>query len=66
MTEQLVTAGELEKRGILKKGTAYRMAKAGQLSCYTVGVSGRGVRFRIDEVFEALRRPGRAEVGDPR
>jgi excisionase family DNA binding protein len=55
--QELVSAAALEARGILSRGTAYRMAKAGLLPSYTVGTKGRGVRFRIDEVLEALRRP---------
>jgi len=53
----LVSAAVLEARGILSRGTAYRMAKAELIPSYTVGTKGRGVRFRIDEVLEALRRP---------
>ncbi|MEP6890027.1 MAG: helix-turn-helix domain-containing protein [Nitrospirota bacterium] len=58
----LVTASVLEERGILKKGTAYRMAKGGQIPSYLVGPKGRGIRFRADEVLAALRRPAREEV----
>ena len=54
--EKLVTAEVLEKREILKKGTAYRMAKEGQIPSYLVGRKGRGIRFRVDEVLAALRR----------
>jgi hypothetical protein len=57
LTAELVTAGTLEARGILPKGTAYRMARARQIPCYAVGAKGRGIRFRIEEVLEALRRP---------
>ena len=58
MTDQgLVTAAGLEQRHILKKGTAYRMAKAGQIPSYVVGPRGRGIRFRVEEVLAALRRP---------
>jgi hypothetical protein len=53
----LVSAAALEQRGILRRGTAYRMAKAGQIPCYSVGTKGRGVRFRVEEVLAALRRP---------
>lgn len=54
---ELVTAAILEERGILTKGTAYRMARSGQIPCYSVGTAGRSVRFRVDEVLAALRRP---------
>lgn len=60
MMEGLVSAAILEQHGILSKGTAYRMAKAGQLPSYAVGAKGRGVRFRVEEVLAALRRPVRA------
>lgn len=56
-SDQLVTAQELEARGVMKKGTAYRMAKAGKLTHYAVGCNGGGIRFRVDEVLAALRRP---------
>lgn len=56
-SEQLVTAQELEARGIIKKGTAYKMVKAGKLIHYKVGCVGGGIRFRVDEVLAALRRP---------
>lgn len=63
MTEhELVTAAGLEQRGILKKGTAYRMAAAGLVPSYLCGTKGGGVRFRVDEVLAALRRPAREEV----
>lgn len=58
---ELVSAAVLEKRGILRKGTAYRMAKAGQIPSYVAGMKMRGVRFRVEEVLAALRRPVTAE-----
>ena len=54
---KLETAAKLEALGILKRGTAYRMAKEGQIPSYLVGRKGRGIRFRVDEVLTALRRP---------
>lgn len=56
-SDQLVTAQELEARGIIKKGTAYKMVKAGKLIHYKVGCVGGGIRFRVEEVLAALRRP---------
>jgi excisionase family DNA binding protein len=56
-SDQLVTAQELETRGVMKRGTAYRMAEAGKLPHYVMGNSGRGIRFRVEEVLAALRRP---------
>ena len=60
--DQLVTAQELEARGVMKKGTAYRMAAAGKLIHYKIGCAGGGIRFRVDEVLSALRRPASHEV----
>lgn len=54
---ELVTAAVLEQRGILRKSTAYKMAQAKLLVTYKVGAKGRGVRFRVEEVLAALRRP---------
>ena len=62
-SDQLVTAQELETRGVMKKGTAYKMVAAKKLPHYVVGNSGGGIRFRIDEVLAALRRPASHEVG---
>jgi hypothetical protein len=61
----LVTADELEVLGLLRKGTAYKMAAAGKLVHYVVGNSGGGIRFRVDEVLAALRRPASHEVSNP-
>ena len=61
-SDQLVTAQDLEARGIIKKGTAYKMVKAGKLIHYKVGCVGGGIRFRVDEVLAALRRPATDEV----
>jgi hypothetical protein len=55
--EPLVSARELEEKQILPKGSAYRLAKRGLIPCFVVGTKGRGVRFRVSEVVEALRRP---------
>jgi excisionase family DNA binding protein len=59
---ELVTAAGLEDRGILPKTTAYKMARAGHIPSYAIGTKGRGVRFRVEEVLAALRRPAKAEV----
>ena len=61
---ELVSAVVLEQRGILTKGTAYRMAKAGQIPSYVIGT--RGVRFRVEEVLAALRRPATGENSNDR
>ena len=54
---RLVTAKDLEQLGIMPKGTAFRMAAINKLPHYVVGCRGRGIRFRVDEVLAALRRP---------
>lgn len=56
--EELVKAQILEERRILKAGTAYKMARAGLLKSYRIGVRGRGVRFRVSEVLAALEKLG--------
>lgn len=53
----LVKASDLERLKILPRGTVYRMAKTGQIPSYGVGAKCRGVRFRVEEVLAALRRP---------
>lgn len=53
----LVSAGVLEELGILNRTVAYKMAKAGQIPSYLIGTKGKAVRFRVDEVLTALRRP---------
>lgn len=57
LPQELISAATLEQRGIMPKGTAYKMAKAGQIPSYAVGAKGRGVRFSVPEVLVALRRP---------
>ncbi len=59
---ELVTAATLESRGILSRSTAWKMAKRGLLPVYEVGPHRRGIRFRVDEVLSALRRPTRLEA----
>ena len=66
--EILVTAAQLERRGILRRGTVFRMARLGLIPAYRVGVKGRGLRFSIPEVLAALKQPVRTETsggGDP-
>lgn len=60
---ELVSAKELEARGILLKTTAYKMARAGKIPSYAIGTEGRGVRFHIEEVRAALRRSVVTERG---
>jgi len=60
--EPLVTANDLEDKRILKRSTAYRLAKSGAIPSYCVGPMKSGVRFRISEVLNALRRPIAAET----
>jgi len=53
---RLVSASHLARIGILPRGTAYRMAKAGRLPTYHVGQKGAGVRFKVEEVLATMRR----------
>ena len=62
----LVTAKDLEKLGILPKGTAWKMAAGGTLPHYVVGCRGRGIRFKVDEVLAALRRPSSSQEAVPK
>jgi hypothetical protein len=59
-SEPLETATELDRAGIIRKGTAYKLAKNGIIPCYLVGPKQTGVRFRRSEVLTALRRPAQA------
>jgi hypothetical protein len=61
-SEPLETATELERAGIVKRGCAYKLAKAGVIPSYLVGPKQTGVRFRRSEVLAALRRPTIREV----
>ena len=58
---RLVTAQDLEKIGVMRKGTAYRMVADGKLPHYLVGSRSRGIRFKINEVLAALRSPAASE-----
>lgn len=62
----LVTAHDLEKLGIMPKGTAYRMVAEKKLPHYVVGCRGRGIRFKVDEVLATLRRPALAQEKVPK
>jgi len=54
---ELLKAREVEEAiPALKKGTLYRMAKAGVVRSYHVGEKEKGVRFMIDEVLHDLRK----------
>lgn len=58
--EPLLSASDLEEKGLLRKSSAYRLARQGIIPSYMVGPSQTGVRFRVSEVLEALRRPTKA------
>ena len=62
VSEPLETAMELERAGIVKKGSAYKLAKQGIIPSYLVGPKQTGVRFRRSEVLTALRRPAIAST----
>ena len=54
-SDRLLTALELEKLGVMRRGTLYKMVKAGKLSHYKVGCAGTGIRFKLDETLSSLR-----------
>ena len=66
VTEPLETAADLEKAGIVRRGSAYKLAKAGLIPSYGVGPKQTGVRFRRSEVLAALRRPAAREASHNR
>ena len=55
--KKFVGAEALQELGIVSKSAAYRMAEAGLLPCYRVGLRRHGLRFNVDEVLSALRCP---------
>jgi hypothetical protein len=59
---ELVSAKELEALGILSKAMAYKMARAGHIPSYAIGMERRGIRFRVEEILAALRRPAVPET----
>lgn len=52
----LVSATTASHHLDITKGCLYRMARAGIIPRYRVGVKGRGVRFDVEEVKNILRR----------
>jgi hypothetical protein len=58
---ELVTATDLQRLGILKKGTAYRMAKLNLIPFAKVGSKRRGVRFSPADVLIALKQSAELE-----
>lgn len=63
--EKLLSAMRVaaEIGGIAGK-TIYRRAKRGLIPSYRIGVTGRRVGFRIDEVLESLRLTGMSDAAD--
>lgn len=53
--ERGVKARELERREILKAGTAYKMARAGLIPCRRVGGKLGSIEFNPAEVIAALK-----------
>lgn len=52
--DKLVMAKAFEQIGIPRQAI-YRLARKGRIPYFRVGSRGAGLRFRIDEVLEALR-----------
>ena len=55
--KRLVKASILEADYGIPRGSVYKLARTGIIPCYKVGPKRTGVRFVIDEVLFALRRP---------
>lgn len=55
--KRLVKASALEAAHGLPKGSIYRLARQGVIPSYRVGPKLSGVRFVVEEVLDALRRP---------
>ena len=55
--KRLVKASTLEADYGIPRGTVYKLARTGIIPCYKVGPKRTGVRFVVDEVLFALRRP---------
>ncbi|CBK43665.1 protein of unknown function [Nitrospira defluvii] len=53
--KKIVSAGELEELGILKRRTALRMAQLGMLPHVRFGAKLKGVGFFQEDVIEALK-----------
>lgn len=55
--KRLVKASILEADYGIPRGSVYKLARNGLIPCYKVGPKLSGVRFVVEEVLEALRRP---------
>ena len=59
MNASLIDAAELAKHLGQAKSSIYRLHKRGVIPAYAAGPNLRGLRFDLNEVKEALRRPAR-------
>ena len=59
MSTSLVDAAELAKQLGQAKSSIYRLHKRGVMPAYAAGPNLRGLRFDVEEVRDALRRPAR-------
>ena len=55
--KRLVKASILEADYGIPRGSVYKLARTGMIPCYKVGPKRTGVRFIVEEVLSALRRP---------
>jgi predicted DNA-binding transcriptional regulator AlpA len=55
--ESLLDARTLAKRLGQATSSIYRLSKSGAIPSFKAGPRGRGVRFDLQEVKDALRRP---------
>ena len=60
----LVDAGRCAAALGVPKSTLYKMVKKNMAGVYSVGGKGRGLRFDIAEVREALRRAVKTDKGE--
>jgi hypothetical protein len=59
MSTALIDAAKLAEHLGQAKSSIYRLAKRGVIPAYSAGPNLRGLRFDLNEVKEALRRPAR-------
>jgi excisionase family DNA binding protein len=58
--ERFCSVDDVVALGLGGRATMYSMIKSGQIPSYRIGVT--GVRVRLSEVMEALKRPVRTEA----
>jgi predicted DNA-binding transcriptional regulator AlpA len=64
MNSALIDAAQLAKHLGQAKSSIYRLHKRGVIPAYAAGPNLHGLRFDLNEVKEALRRPARPSQGE--